>query len=341
MKRILFVAAFIVSSSLAACAASLDGYHDRVTRAAIIADGSVTAGQIDASSDAEIRRLVPPSEKVDWQGGSIETDNRWLGSELDLIASESDAAKRRIRMSGIFERLKAIAAEIGEMKRAEAGGTTKDQNKQKIGEILRRPEYQKPLPPEESLFQRWYRKLKEWLNEKFPAAPAVPEAPSAAAGSLRIFLQVLIYALVLGLIGFVILKFGPAFARRFSRRRKEKKSDRVILGERIAAGETGENLFNEAERLAGQGRLRDAIRKGYIAALCELSDRNIVRLARHKTNRDYLRDVRKTRAALVEDMFSLTGTYERNWYGLRMSEAADWQEFRDRYRRAMTNVGSS
>jgi hypothetical protein len=97
-------------------------------------------------------------------------------------------------------------------------------------------------------------------------------------------------------------------------------------------------LFGEAERLAREGRLRDAIRKGYIAALCELSDRNIVRLARHKTNRDYLLDVRKTREGLFENMTGLTGSYERNWYGLRTSELTDWEDFRDRYRQTIANV---
>jgi hypothetical protein len=177
----------------------------------------------------------------------------------------------------------------------------------------------------------------EWLRSVFPEAPGSSTAPSGF-GSLKFILQIVIYLLVIGLIGFLIYKFGPLVARRFGWRRKEKERDRVILGERIGADETAENLFGEAERLARDGRLRDAIRKGYIAALCELADRKIVRLARHKTNRDYLRDVRKTRVGMFENMSDLTGTYERNWYGLRMSELTDWEDFRERYKRTIASV---
>src|SRR5204863_1993073 len=134
--------------------------------------------------------------------------------------------------------------------------------------------------------------------------------------------------------------FRSQLASRFGSKRKEKKRDRVILGERIADDESAEDLFGEAERLAREGQLRDAIRKGYIALLCELSDRKIIGLARHKTNRDYLRDVRKRRE-LFENMVGLTGNFERNWYGLRPSAPADWEDFRDRYRQTISSVRSS
>jgi hypothetical protein len=338
MKMRALLVTVLLLGGVTAFGANVEDYQQRVTRAAILAEDLAKTGRNDADAISEIRRILPASETVEWQGGSVETDNRWLVSELDAFIDESNAAERRRRMTGIFERLTAIAETMDNIKRAEAAGATKDENKQKIGEILRRPEYQKPAPEEESLFQRWYRKLMEWLREKFPDAPEVSKPGASDFAGLRLVLQVLIYAAVIGLVAFLIFKFGPAIAKRFGWQRKEKRSDRVILGERVAADETSENLFGEAERLAREGRLRDAIRKGYIAALCELSDRNIVRLARHKTNRDYLRDVRKTRAGILESMSGLTGTYERNWYGLRASETADWEDFRERYRQTIAGV---
>ena len=71
--------------------------------------------------------------------------------------------------------------------------------------------------------------------------------------------------------------------------------------------------------------------------LCDLSDRKIVRLARHKTNRDYLRDVRKN-DSLFENMTGLTLNFETNWYGLRTTEPADWEDFRTRYLQTIANV---
>ncbi len=327
-----------------AAAATLDDYQKRVGAAKLdvialrrLEDEGASYSEMRRQKLDDIRSSLPASEKIDARGSDIETNNQWLQDSLGAYTDERDKRRRNEILVSIEQRLTAIAEKIDELKKAETAAQTKDDDKQKLAEILRRPEYQKPEAQEESLFQRWYRAVMEWLRKAFPDAPEPPSAPSGF-GSLKLLLQVLVYAIVLGLIGFLIYKFGPGIARRFVGRKKERKTDRVILGERIGADETAENLFSEAERLAREGALREAIRKGYIAALCELSDRKIVRLARHKTNRDYLRDVRKTRAALVENMSGLTGTYERNWYGLRASEPTDWDEFRERYRQTIAAV---
>ena len=101
------------------------------------------------------------------------------------------------------------------------------------------------------------------------------------------------YGLIIALVGFLIYKLAPLLMKKIRNRDKNKKKERIILGEKLSADETSENLFSEAENLAREGNLRAAIRKGYIALLFELSERKIVGLAKHKTNRDYLRDVRK------------------------------------------------
>jgi hypothetical protein len=166
--------------------------------------------------------------------------------------------------------------------------------------------------------------------------PRMSSESSAGIGSLKLWLQVLVFVAVLGLIGFLLYKFVPSISTRFGPKKKSG-GDRVILGERISADESAHDLFDEAERLAREGNLRGAIRKGYIALLCELSDRKVIGLARHKTNRDYLRDVRK-RSDLFENMSGMTVNFERNWYGLHAAETADWEDFRDRYRRTIADV---
>ena len=144
----------------------------------------------------------------------------------------------------------------------------------------------------------------------------------------------MIYALALALIGFLIYKFAPFLINRFQTREKREKRERVILGEKLAADETSGNLFSEAERLAQAGDLRGAIRKGYIALLCELSDRKIIGLSKNKTNRDYLRDVRKRRE-LYQNMTGLTNNFERHWYGFQEADESDWNEFKDDYQKAV------
>ena len=335
------VAACIALLAQAAVAGSTSDYRQRVdaTRRYVEEvsdrfDDGDTAFERDA-----IRKIitnVPATERIEWSSGGIDTDNRWLATDLDALSKERNTLKGQAILSGIGERLLALSESIGELEKAVAASRTKDEDKQKLAEILKREEYQKPEVKEESLFQRWLRQFFDWLDRVFPRPQILPAA-SSGLGSFQTGLQILVYALVIGLVGFLIYRFAPFFAGRFGSRPKKEKRERVILGERIGSDESAADLFSEAEALAREGNLRGAIRKGYIALLCELSDRRVIGLARHKTNRDYLRDVSKNQP-LFENMTGLTGSFERNWYGLGQAEMRDWEDFRDRYRRTIGEV---
>lgn len=291
-----------------------------------LADGD---GEYERQTVESILKAIPQTEKIEWQGGSIETENQWLKTGLDEFAAETDIEKREAILNSVSERLTAISESVGELDKAITAESTKDSDKQKLAEILSRQEYQKPEAKDESLFQKWWREFWAWLQKQMPQPNLSPsEGPNLAP--LKLVLQVVVFAAVIGLVGFLLWRFVPYFSNRFGGKTREQKSDRVILGETIGEDESGSDLFDEAERLARQGDLRSAIRKGYIAVLCELGDRKIVRLARHKTNRDYLRDVRK-RERIYDSMHGLTNHFERNWYGLREAEPSDWEDFRSRY----------
>ena len=222
--------------------------------------------ELERATVTQIRADVPVSEKIEWQNSTFETNNQWLSDKLDKFEkAPPDDDKRWDILTEINERLGAIEGKLYELENPSISNRSKDEDKQKLAEILRREEYQKPEKPEESFFQ---------------------------------------------------------------------KKERIILGERLAANETSANLFSEAENLARQGNLRGAIRKGYIALLCELSERKIIGLSQHKTNRDYLRDVRKQNE-LYKNMSGLTNNYERHWYGFEDAQAKDWEEFRKDYQKAV------
>ncbi len=335
----------VLLSVLTASAASLEDYRKRVESVHVyvaelmIGVGTSELGKRDTRHEgdviARIRRVLPPTEKVEWPGGSVETANQWLFTSLEQFQNEDDSAKRGVILTGINERLTSIAREIDLLQKAAASTRTKDEDKQKLAEILQREEYQKAQAKQESLFQKWLREFLEWLAKVFPRTPATPSS-DPGTGSLKMGLQILIFALVIGLVGFVVYKFLPFFARR-GRKTKKGKGDRVILGERVASDESAASLFDEAELLAREGNLRGAIRKGYIALLCELSDRKLIGLARHKTNRDYLRDVRK-RADLFENMNGMTLNFERNWYGPRPTDTQDWEDFKSKYLQTIAGV---
>lgn len=275
-------------------------------------------------------------EKIEWQGGSLEAENLWITENLKEFAEEKDAAKKRTRLNGIVERLAAIEARLDEILGSKSGAASrnKDEDKRKLAEILRREEYRKTLPKQENLIQRKWREFREWMRENFPKSSPVSAPSEEGVKSVSVVMQFVIFGLVLAVIGYLFYRFAPFLRERFKRRARPANEERVILGEKLAANETADNLFAEAERLAREGDLRGAIRKGYIALLCDLSDRKIIGLARHKTNRDYLRDVRAS-GELHENLKNLTGSFERHWYGLTATGAEDWQAFREKYRTAI------
>jgi len=334
---------FILLSPLPIFAATLAQYREKIQNAKDLTDelnyldeeelSPAEHSKYEREIFIKLRQSLPPTEKVEWKGTSIETNNRWLQDKLNEFEKEAEnSPKRTAILTEISERLSAIEQKINELENPTASNRTKDEDKQKLNEILRREEYQKP-EVKESLFERIMKKISEWLGQNVPR-PEIPQTPTSGFQSFSLILQILLYTVILGAIGFLIYRFAPYFITRFQNREKREKKDRVILGERIAASESADNLFAEAERFAREGNLRGAIRKGYIALLCELSDRKIIGLSQHKTNRDYLRDVRKKRE-LFENMNGLTVNYERHWYGSDTTEEKDWEDFRQGYKKAV------
>ncbi len=279
----------------------------------------------------QIRNNIPPTEKIELPDGStLDTSNQSLNTKLDEFENESDTTKRAVIVTEIDERLSALSVKIAELETSIASDRSKDEDKQKLAEILRREQFQKPVEAKQSALQKWLNDFLEWILNLLPksevSAPTFTGMPSLASALL-----VILCVLAVGLIGFAIYKFAPFFSSRSGSKSKKTKKDRVILGESIGSGESVEDLFGEAERLAREGNLRGAIRKGYIAVLCDLSDRKLIGLANYKTNRDYLRDVRPRRE-LFENMNGLTNSFERHWYGYQTAEKADWDEFLERSR---------
>ena len=277
---------------------------------------------------AQVLALIPATEGIETGSGSVETNNKWFADGLKAAEEEKDPAKRAEMLSKIDGRLASLSVELEEMQHAAAAELSKDEEKRKLAEILDRPEYQRPekkeQQSEDSLLMKWLREFLQWLESWLPAPGGTEPANLSGAVSA---VQYLLIGLIIILFGFLAYKLVPLFAQRFRGIRKEAKESRVILGEKIDDDVSASELFSDAERLAREGDLRGAIRRGYVALLCEMSDRKLIGLARHKTNRDYLRDVR-TRREIYERMNGLTGSFELHWYGSREAEQQDWEEFR-------------
>jgi len=340
----LFALALLLPATVAAATSSIEDYSSRLEKAVKLSEGlhnMILGGERGQMVDAYIaetlrglRTAVPEKEVVAIGGAEVEVSNRWLKARLDEFERESSWQKRAPIMLEVHERLAAIAHKIG----GEPGRETrsKDEDKQKLAEVLSREEYQKPQEKKESLIESWINRFLKWLDE-FAPRPAQSGSPPSDVGSLATLLQALVYAAVIGVIAFTLYKFGPVIARRMKTGDPDGLGDRVILGEKIDADLSARDLMAEAESIARSGDVRGAIRKGYIAFLCELHDREAISLSRHKTNRDILRDVGK-RPALFGRLKRLTGRFERHWYGFRKADISDWERFREDYNEAIKEV---
>lgn len=278
----------------------------------------------------EIRDYIPASEEVTAGNDTIQTSNEWISQSIKSAESEKDLEKRLQILIELDERLAAISVKIDDLLAAQASARSKDDDKQKLSEILKRAEYKRPEPKEksESALAKLLARFMEWLASWFPSMEP-STGPSFNAGGAASVLYYVVIALIIALAAFLLYKLVPLFVPSFKRKVKDEKKERVILGEKIDENISSSDLFAAADELARKGDLRGAIRKGYVAFLCELSDRHLIGLARHKTNRDYLRDVRP-RTDIYKEMNGLTGSFERHWYGDQTADNEDWNEFRRR-----------
>ena len=325
----------------------LANYRENISEAGILLDSLqfMEPESTDKESVAEeratlreVRRLVPASQTIEFANSSIETDNGWLEKDLQTFEKmPSSDEKRSEFLQQITERLGAIEDRLTALETASTSErASSNENKKKLDEILSRAEFKKPEKDEKSILESWMEAFEKWLRELwYSNSPAASEKLPTDPAPLAAILRFIVIGVAIAVIGFIFWRFVmPMFSRNRKPRKSRKSEPRIVLGEQLATDATSEDLLSEAEQLARAGDVRAAIRKGYIALLCELSDRKILGLARHKTNRDYLRDVQK-RPELHQPMDNLTGSFERHWYGSVPADENDWSEFRGKYQEAV------
>ena len=340
-KRFLAVTALVFALAIVTGATTLSDYRTRLSQAASIiqqletpdyyTEDSNQSNQLVDNALTRLRQLIPETENVTVNNQTIEVDNRWFHKTLaDYEKKRRSGVHNAELIRSTREELRALIQRLDEMK-AGVPPNDKDATKARIAEILRRPEYNKSAVQESAIERLWNQFLR-WLAKLFPKMK--PLNPGTGRSLSRIA-QVIVIGLSVLLIAFLTWKFLPRYLRnRRSKKKTKTREPRIVLGERLEPDQTAADLLEQAEALARAGDLRSAIRKAYIALLCELGDRKVISLAQHKTNRDYLMSVRN-RNALYESMRKLTFSFERHWYGFVPPAANDWDEFRVRCRKAV------
>lgn len=333
---------FVLLGAINIAAMPLQTYSEHVRQAALMLEALPQWKKVESKADysrrvaaalQELRETVLPVEAIEWNGSTLNVDNRWLADALARYEQTpaSDVAHREAELSLIAERLKALGERFAELTN-EAKGAGKDEEKKKLDGILKRQEYSDEAD-EGSAASRLWRRFKNWLRNLFPSGARIEPGESKTLSGLA---QLIVVALSLSVIGYILWRFTPLFRRRVGAGKREKQEARIVLGERLEPDQTSASLLAEAEALARAGDLRAAIRKGYIALLCELGDRKLIGLAQHKTNNDYLRAVREFEQ-LHGQMQQLTHSFENHWYGFVPATQNDWNAFRSGFQRIASN----
>jgi hypothetical protein len=281
---------------------------------------------------ARVREELPAKENVTLDAQGVVVDNTWLHEELrDYEKTNNSKLQQTEALARIEERLRALDERLDELQRQKPAASDKDSDKGRLAEILRRPDFNKPATPENSALSRLWERFLRWLFSLFPTFKPITPGGSPFISGLA---QIIVVLACLSAIAFLIWKFGPRYLSNRRGKKKPKREARIVLGERLEPDQTSADLLAQAELLARNGDLRAAIRKAYIALLCELGDRKVVSLAQHKTNRDYLNSVRE-RTTLYNSMRKLTSSFELHWYGFQPAAESDWREFRSGYQQAL------
>jgi hypothetical protein len=318
----------LVLAAEASAAAPLLNYENRVVRAAEQIERIKADKDYSEEGVSYIKRLLPRSEHIEFEGREVSVENTWLYVLLDSYAAEKDPQQRIARLNEAAGRLRALDDHLRRAEAAASGELADPRDK--IREILSRPAYQPEQETQVGAFvKNVFRKIRGFFGEILSALSRLLErlfGTSANAGWISNL--VLIVVLAAAVIVVALL------ARRFRRPQMKRKKTRLVLGEEIAADGTSRELAEAGLAAARAGDFRTAVRKLYVSLLYELSERNLIELEDSATNHEYLSKASRL-SGLAGPMRYLTDRFDHVWYGMFPSSEDDFAAYLARYEEAM------
>lgn len=186
------------------------------------------------------------------------------------------------------------------------------------------------------------RKGISWLRRLLGGQPTgATDETAAGPPPLREILSVFAY-LLLGISAVILLVLVWRMRHRFRSHGDLVRAEVLPLkpdlnSEDVMASQLPvDGWLQMYQELMEKGDLRLALRALYLASLAQLAQREVLTLARFKTNRDYLREL-NWRARAFPELQSAFGenvaAFDRVWYGLYEVSAEGVQHFRSNVER--------
>lgn len=225
-----------------------------------------------------------------------------------------------------------------------------------IAETISRPQYSwrsvRPAPPEPEegapgLIARFFAQLREWVDRALHALRRLIEAieewleglfpsdvrrdsPTGWETPVRLLLLALLAA-VGGLLGWFLWRNLRARSGAAAPLAEALPAERLIEDDSARPDQLPADEWLELARsLAEQGDLRLALRAMFLGCLATLASRGCVTVARHKSNRDYLREFERRardRPAATAALTANVALLERVWYGRHAASADAYEAF--------------
>ena len=177
-----------------------------------------------------------------------------------------------------------------------------------------------------AMLRKWARAVldwvEDWLKKIFRHPRSYSHSGTSGTGWIE-SLQILLYGLVaVALAALAVLLYRVWRGRRASAIVASEPIQPVpdITDENVGADQLPEDGWTKlARELLERGELRLALRAFYYASLSHLAARNLISIARFKSNHDYERELRR-RAHSFPDLLPVFDdnleSFERAWYGL-------------------------
>lgn len=249
----------------------------------------------DSNAAARLLPSVPAADEVVAGSETYEVKLDWLRAAAP--ARDADPGAWTSRRDGLAARLRAMAREADAVAAAPRQGTTAQAA---LSAVLEQPRFQRARAGSWQADLR--RRVARWLADLWS------RTLGRTAGR-RTVAQIVAWTAAIAAVLVLLIWL----ARLSSRRRAERP---LTVGPLDGHRAPGHILGLEAASLIRAGRIRDAARVAYRAAVHRLEEEGALRVDEARTPREYLRQLpamHRRHATLS----ALTMTFERIWYGSR------------------------
>lgn len=194
---------------------------------------------------------------------------------------------------------------------------------------------------------RWMDMLRDWLRDLWPQSNR-PDRVDRPARDWMTAVQRLLFVLLAVAVCALAILFLRVYQQR-NRRRLEVLGEPIapvpdVADENVVADQLPEDgWLSLARDLLEKGDLRLALRALYLASLAHLARRELISIAKFKSNRDYERELGRRAHVQPEVLAAFAHNVtllERVWYGLHLGTRDMVEVFTDNFERIRASAQS-